>query len=212
MRVILASSSTRRRDWISNQDWINGHQIEFRSMDIEESRYSIEGDVPKTVRRIANAKAIHAGRNLGIKPKDWVALVSDTLIEDPTSGIALGKPLDAAEAEDMLRGLSGRRHFVHSCTALITPSRVVAWQLFSDTSEVYMRPLTDSDLQELIKTGSWRGKAGGYDIKGLAARHIEISDGDEITVLGFSSKAVNRLREVLSADMCASGESDSPVL
>ena len=55
--------------------------------------------------------------------------------------------------------------------------------------EVYMRPLTDSDLQELIKTGSWKGKAGGYDIKGLAAKHIEISDGDEITVLGFSSKA-----------------------
>ena len=67
MRVILASSSTRRRDWISNQHWMNGHQIEFRSMDIDESRYSIEGDVPATVRNIANAKASHAGRSLGVK-------------------------------------------------------------------------------------------------------------------------------------------------
>ena len=31
---------------------MNGHQIEFRSMDIDESRYSIR-DVPATVRSIA---------------------------------------------------------------------------------------------------------------------------------------------------------------
>ena len=75
-----------------------------------------------------------------------------------------------------------------------------------------MRPLKDSDLEELVKTGSWKGKAGGYDIKGLAAKHLEIFDGDEITVLGFSSKAMERLREILSVDIFASGESDSPVL
>ena len=89
MRVILASSSTRRRDWISKQDWMNGHQIEFRSMDIDESRYSTKGDVPTTVRDIANAKATRARRDLEVKPNDWIALVSDTLVEDPTSGIAL---------------------------------------------------------------------------------------------------------------------------
>ena len=75
-----------------------------------------------------------------------------------------------------------------------------------------MRPLADSDLDELVKTGSWKGKAGGYDIKGLAAKHLEIYDGDEITVLGFSSKAIERLREILFVDILASGESDSPVL
>ncbi len=212
MRVILASSSTRRREWISNQDWMNGHQIEFRSMDIDESRYSIGGDVPATVRNIANAKASHAGRSLGVKRRDWVALVSDTLVEDPASKVALGKPLDALEAENMLRSLAGKRHYVHSCTGLITPSQEIKWELFSDTCEVHMRPLTDSDLEELVKTGSWKGKAGGYDIKGLASRHLEISDGDEITVLGFSSKAMERLREILSVDILASGESDSPVL
>ena len=36
---------------------------------------------------------------------------------------------------------------------------------------------------------------------GLASRHIDISDGDEITVLGFSSKAVKRLRRVLSVEI-----------
>ena len=112
----------------------------------------------------------------------------------------------------MLRSLAGKRHYVHSCTGLITPSQEITWELFSDTCEVHMRPLTDSDLEELVMTGSWKGKAGGYDIKGLASRHLEISDGDEITVLGFSSKAMERLREILSVDILASGESDSPVL
>ena len=201
MRVILASSSTRRRDWISKQDWMSGHQIEFRSLDMDESRYSTKGDVPTTVRDIANAKAICARRGLGLNPNDWIALVSDTLVEDPTSGIALGKPQDAKEAENMLRSLSGKRHYVHSCTALITPSQVITWELFSDTSEVFLQPLIDSELEELVSTGSWKGKAGGYDIRGLASRHIEISDGDEITVLGFSSKAVKRLRRVLSLEI-----------
>tara|TARA_B100001989_G_scaffold218364_1_gene169847 strand:- start:325 stop:963 length:639 start_codon:yes stop_codon:yes gene_type:complete len=212
MRVILASSSTRRRDWISKQDWMNGHQIEFRSMDIDESRYSTKGDVPTTVRDIANAKATRAKRDLGVKPNDWIALVSDTLVEDPTSGIALGKPHNAKEAENMLRSLSGKRHYVHSCTALITPNQVITWELFSDTSEVFMQPLRDGELEELVRTGSWKGKAGGYDIRGLASRHIEISDGDEITVLGFSSKAVKRLRQVLSVEICGLGESDPSVL
>ena len=212
MRVILASSSTRRRDWISKQDWMNGHQIEFRSMDIDESRYSTKGDVPTTVRDIANAKATRAKRDLGVKPNDWIALVSDTLVEDPTSGIALGKPHNAKEAENMLRSLSGKRHYVHSCTALITPNQVITWELFSDTSEVFMQPLRDGELEELVRTGSWKGKAGGYDIRGLASRHIEISDGDEITVLGFSSKAVERLRQVLSVEICGLGESDPSVL
>ena len=53
MRVILASSSPRRRDWISKQDWMSGHQIEFRSMDIDEAGYSNEGDVPATVRSLS---------------------------------------------------------------------------------------------------------------------------------------------------------------
>jgi len=212
MRVILASSSTRRRAWISKQDWMKGHQIEFRSMDIDESRYSIEGDVSATVRNITNAKAAHAGRSLGVKRRDWVALVSDTLVEGPASKVALGKPLDALEAENMLRSLAGKRHYVHSCTALITPSQEITWELFSDKCEVDMRPLTDSDLEELIKTDSWKGKAGGYDIKGLAAKHLEIFDGDEVTVLGFSSKAMERLREFLFVGISASGESDSPVL
>ena len=149
MRVILASSSPRRRDWISKQDWMSGHQIEFRSMDMDEAGYSIEGDVPATVRNIANAKAGHAGRSLGVKRRDWVALVSDTLVEGPASKVALGKPLDALEAENMLRSLAGKRHYVHSCTGLITPSQEIEWELFSDTCEVHMRPLTDSDL------GSW---------------------------------------------------------
>ena len=201
MRVILTSSSTRRRDWISKQDWMNGHQIEFRSMDIDESRYSTKGDVPTTVRDIANAKATRARRDLEVKPNDWIALVSDTLVEDPTSGIALGKPHDSKEAENMLRSLSGKRHYVHSCTALITPNQVITWELFSDKSEVFMQPLMDGDLEELVRTGSWKGKAGGYDIMGLASRHIDISDGDEITVLGFSSKAVKTLRQVLSVEI-----------
>ena len=42
-----------------------------------------------------------------------------------------------------------------------------------------MQPLMDGDLEELVRTGSWKGKAGGYDIMGLASRHIDISDGDE---------------------------------
>ena len=106
MRVILASSSSTRRIWMSQQSWMEGHQLEIRSLAYDESVHSVEGDVFDTVREIAIGKADFAIRALADHQGGWVSVVSDTMIEDPDTGLPMGKPRDSIEAERMLRRLS----------------------------------------------------------------------------------------------------------
>ena len=212
MRVILASSSSTRRIWMSQQSWMEGHQLEIRSLAYDESVHSVEGDVFDTVREIAIGKADFAIRALADHQDGWVSVVSDTMIEDPDTGLPMGKPRDSIEAERMLRRLSGRRHLVHSCTGVITPSDTMDREMFSNRSQVLLGPLSEDDLSVLLETESWRGKAGGYDIKGLARRHLKIIDGDEVTVLGFSPRGIERLKRALAEpNNPPSGESDTTV-
>ena len=95
----------------------------------------VEGDVSDTVREIAIGKADFAIRALADHQGGWVSVVSDTVIEDPDTGLPMGKPRDSIEAERMLRRLSGRRHLVHSCTGVITPSNTMGREMFSDRSQ-----------------------------------------------------------------------------
>jgi septum formation protein len=45
--------------------------------------------------------------------------------------------------------------------------------------------LTDADIDAYIKTGDWRGKAGGYAIQGPAAAFISAINGSYTNVVGL---------------------------
>ena len=51
-------------------------------------------------------------------------------------------------------------------------------------------------MARLVKGGSWIGKAGGYDLAGEASEFLTIVEGEEVTVLGFSPKAIHCLVEM----------------
>ena len=42
------------------------------------------------------------------------------------------------------------------------------------------------------------GKAGGYDLAGDAGKFAKVVDGEEVTVLGFSNRAIDYLSEFLN--------------
>ena len=50
----------------------------------------------------------------------------------------------------------------------------------------------------MLDRGSWIGKAGGYDLAGRAGEFSRVIEGEEVDVLGFSSRAMNELAERLS--------------
>ena len=98
----------------------------------------------------------------------------------------------------MLLDLSGRRHLVWSGTAIID-FRLGEPQIhtFIESAVVEFETLNDSVLNELISSESWRGKAGGYDMAGIAKNHSKLIEGELVTVLGLASEAIYHLKQII---------------
>ena len=118
-------------------------------------------------------------------------IVADTLVEDPDDPLQpLGQPVNRRDALNMLLRLSGRNHRVWTGTALIRGNEVESW---IESATVSIDSLDDEELQALIVSDSWRGKAGGYDFAGAMGNFATIIDGQEETVLGFTPQLFDAL-------------------
>ena len=181
MRVILASASQRRKQILED---LNYQVIVSPLNEVDET--SSKHEVSQQVLEICHKKAT----SVKISSESPV-IVSDTMLEDPDDeSIALGKPHDSVQAAMMLHKLSGRRHRVWTATGLYFNQE---WKFFLESSIVEVQPLTDQVLVDLVLSESWKGKAGGYDLAGPMARHAELVDGFESTVLGIASDALTEL-------------------
>ena len=63
----------------------------------------------------------------------------------------------------------------------------------SDSTTVYPKKLTDEQIAEHIKSGSWRDKAGAYDIKETGDEFVERIEGSITNVMGLPMELLNRL-------------------
>ena len=208
--ILLASASERRREILSEliDESVKLHSRALASDEIG----SISGTgVGSQVEIICAAKAKSAAEEIVISgQKPDLAIVSDTLVEDPNDPlIALGKPVDELSAASMLLGLSGARHRVWSSTALLYPPEVKlqgaevlhgGWtaNIWTDSAIVEFDELKQEDLTQLVESGSWRGKAGAYDLAGPAGEHATLVEGEEVTVLGFASGSMAALVSIIN--------------
>lgn len=200
--VVLASASARRRLWLSKK--LNGHEVrlEFIELDEEEPSPIYGKEVRRQVEESCLYKAMAASR-VGFPSCDSqrIVIVSDTLVQDPDDELcALGKPADEISATSMLIRLSGRRHVVWSSTALMEIGRgdvalEEGWRttLWTDFSIVEFEELKEEWLEKMIREESWLGKAGGYDLAGIAEEVTRVVEGEEVTVLGFSNRSMDEL-------------------
>jgi septum formation protein len=184
MRLILASSSPRRRELLTQValtfDVVPAH--------IDETRHTSE-EPTSYVQRLALEKAqtIHA-----LNPGAFV-LGADTTVE--IDGHALEKPADRADAERMLRTLSGRTHHVHTGLALLSPQ---GQRTHLETTAVTFSFIDDAELQHYLESAEPYDKAGAYGIQGYAARWIPRIDGDYFNVMGLPLAATMRLLRQLN--------------
>lgn len=126
--------------------------------------------------RIAEAKA----RQVAQKRPDAVILAADTVVA--CGRRLLPKTDDAAQAKHYLQLLSGRRHRVY--TAVCTLHREKLSTKLVVTQVKYKR-LSTLDIDNYIKSGEWKDKAGGYAIQGLAAAFIPWISGSYSNVVGL---------------------------
>ncbi|MFV8825136.1 Maf family protein [Thauera sp. WH-2] len=184
-RIYLASKSPRRRELL-RQIGVNFDVLTFRSgergedADVDETPFQDEA-VDRYVERLALAKA-EAGtrrviwRKLMLRP----VLAADTTIE--LDGAIIGKPADAAEAQDILKRLSGRSHRVLTAVAMSDGERT---RSRLSVSEVRFRTLPEQEIRRYVASGEPMDKAGAYGIQGHAALFVEEIRGSYSGIMGL---------------------------
>ena len=180
MKIILASKSPRRRELLS------AITSDFEIVAAECDETLPEGTEPRAGVELL---AVRKGEAvLGLVPEESLVISSDTLVE--LDGVALGKPIDDADAFKMLRALSGRGHNVHTGVAVHYKGRVFSGV---DSTAVYFKGLSDAEILDYIKSGEPMDKAGSYGIQGLGGKFVTKYEGDFDTVVGLSVKLTDSL-------------------
>ncbi|APV49010.1 septum formation inhibitor Maf [Betaproteobacteria bacterium GR16-43] len=183
--IYLASRSPRRRELLQ-QIGVKYEPLLFREgsrLDTETSEDALPGEQPDDyVRRVTELKAEAAWERVvmrrGLQRKP--VLAADTTVA--LAGEILAKPVDKADAERMLKLLSGRQHRVLTAVALKFEDR---FRLEVSESLVTFAPLDDERIAAYIASGEPFDKAGGYGIQGKAGAFVQRLEGSYTGVMGL---------------------------
>jgi len=170
-RLILGSGSPRRQEILAQLGVVPDIII---AADVDET--PLRGELPRPYcERVTRAKL-----DATISDPDDVVLCADTTVA--LGRRILGKPEDEGEAARFLYALSGRRHTVMTCIALRRGAKV--WTRTQE-SVVKFKRLSDSEVNDYLASGEWRGKAGGYAIQGRAGAFVPWLQGSYSGVMGL---------------------------
>jgi len=173
MTIYLASRSPRRRELLL-QIGVKFEPLLFREgarADSDTSEAALAGESPDDyVRRVAGLKAEAAWQRVvmrrGLQRKP--VLSADTTVA--VGAEILGKPADRADAERMLRMLSGTRHRVLTAVAMAFEER---FEMAVSESFVTFCALDEDRIGAYVQSGEPFDKAGAYAIQGRAGAFAE---------------------------------------
>lgn len=190
MKIVLASQSPRRRELLGKM----GLEFTTRSPEIDED--AVQGlPAQELVKVLSREKALHIARE---EDPDTVVIGSDTVVV--LDGAILGKPASAAQAEEMLAGLSGRSHEVCTGITVCQGDKVVSQ---AEVTQVTFRTLTSQEIQQYVRTGEPMDKAGAYGIQGYGALLVEGIRGDYSSVVGLPVCRLGRILQDFGVDCLA---------
>lgn len=180
-RVLLVSASPRRRKLLAALGI--PHRVVAHDADELEVGHSPAQLARLNARRKAEAARLPATRSRRNKVvlKELVLSV-DTIVV--LGRQVLGKPRHPADAERMIRALSGRTHEVISGLHLAVRDTDESVTLSAST-RVTFRSLDRGEIRWYVRTGEGEDKAGAYGIQGLGALLVDRIDGCFFNVVGF---------------------------
>ncbi|MFH1615983.1 MAG: Maf family protein [Planctomycetota bacterium] len=183
VQFILASASPRRRELLTKA----GYVFEVIVSEIDESDFDPGRTSASQYARtaaLAKAKAVAAGN------PTMLVLGADTVVD--CDGQIIGKPTDAKDAERITRLLFSRPHAVVTGVAVV---RICDGTEIAevDRTVVYPKLLSEKQIAEHIRNGSWEGKAGAYGIQEGADEFVERIEGSLSNVMGLLMKLTQYL-------------------
>jgi septum formation protein len=198
-KIILASGSPRRKEILEQVG------IKFSVCVSKEEERITKSEPEEIVKDLATVKARAVAR---ITDEKAIIIGADTMVA--VDGQVLGKPKNESEAREMIFRLQGNRHQVYTGVCAIIKEEGKQRKenlkeiIFAERSDVWVYPLTESQINDYIATGEPFDKAGGYGIQGKFAIHIEKIEGDYYNIVGFPVARLYRklLEEGVDLLMC----------
>jgi len=188
--LVLASASPRRAELLRQIG------IPFQVLPSQLPEPAGPGPAWRLARRLAQAKAEATAKILakrGVREGGVWVLGADTVVAQGSR--LLGKPRDAAQAQAMLKRLSGAWHEVVTGVALCPLNRAQKPRIFHVSTRVHFRRLSPDEIGAYVASGEPMDKAGAYGIQGRAGAFVKELRGDYFNVVGLP---LARLSEIWS--------------
>ena len=182
-QIILASGSPRRKELLAEI---------VRDFIVIPSSYNedmtLKMDPQKLALYLSDGKAEDVAKHF----PDAIIIAADTFVTIDNE--ILGKPKDLEEAKKMLRKESGKEQLV--ITGLTVMSKLVKKKIQKVVlSKVYMRELTEDEIEEYVTTHEVLDKSGSYAIQEIGDKFVIKVAGSYTNIMGLP---VEDIREVLS--------------
>ncbi len=188
-KIVLASASPRRRELLAQVG------IDFQVVPSNADETLLANETPEAhVVRLSYDKAMEVADRPDQAGRWFIG--SDTVVV--RDDVILGKPVDAAEAAEMLASLSGRSHRVISGYAIHDrkSDRTLSAAV---TTRVFFKDLTTREIEGYIATGEPFDKAGAYAIQGVGSFMVPKIEGSYTNVVGLPLCEVIAALEELGA-------------
>jgi len=186
-RLILASASQGRRQLLTTA----GYSFDVHPAHLDEPTDAPHGDCQRYVAELAWCKA-HA-----VAPHypHAIILAADTVAW--IDGQVIGKPADRHEARRILRLLAGRTHQLWTGVCLwIRPENCqLAWQ---ECSLVQLRPLSDAELDEYLRSRLWQNCSGAYALQLPHDPYLTVLHGSPSNVIGLPLESLHHAFQLLA--------------
>ena len=172
---ILASASPRRKALLAEA----GYDFKVIVSGIDESAFDCAGiEAEQYAKKLALAKA----RDVARRYPNKIVVGADTIAE--LDGEIIGKAKTENHAEEITGKLFSKPHKVITAIAIVCPANKVE-MVEADTTIVYPKKLTASQISSHIKNGGWKDKAGAYAIQETGDEFVERIDGSITNVMGL---------------------------
>lgn len=174
--IILASKSPRRLELMKyiTEDFI------VKSADADET-------LPKGISPEEAVLRLSAIKAEPFRNDEDTVIGADTVVA--LGRKILGKPKNDDDARAMLRSLSGKTHSVFTGVTIIHSQELTS---FAVQTKVSFYELSDDDIEQYIKTGEHRDKAGSYGIQGYGSLFVKEIKGDYFNVVGLPIGKLNK--------------------
>ncbi|MDR1735398.1 MAG: Maf family protein [Oscillospiraceae bacterium] len=171
MGIILASASPRRFELLGKVGlrdfWVSAPEID------ENPPPGLSAPEIAAALSRKKAESVNAGPGDVIIAADTVVCFGEKI---------LGKPANAEEAEKTLAMLAGNMHTVYTGVTVLKDGKALTE---TETTQVYMRELSQAQIKRYVATGEPQGKAGAYGIQERGALLIKRVEGDFYNVMGL---------------------------